>query len=293
MNSIVSLLRPKQWLKNLFVFMPAFFSGMLSDPFCLINSIIGFGIFCLASSSIYCLNDSVDKETDRLHPSKRSRPVASGKVSQSTALVLMVVLILCSAGLCFLFGIWSSTLKALGIVAFYFVLNVFYCFILKNIAIVDAMTVAVGFVLRVVLGGVVCDIWLSPWIVVLTFLLALFLSFSKRHSDYVLYQETGVLYKKTLKDYNLSFLNLILGILAAVTIVSYLMYTLSSEVMERMGNLYLFVTSIFVIMAVLRYLQLAIVGKATGSPTNTLLHDVFLQSMIVCWILSYVIIIYI
>lgn len=290
-KSLIQLIRPAQWLKNVFVFLPMFFGGHLTNGENWLESIIAFFAFAFAASAIYCLNDIKDIEADRLHPEKRSRPLASGLISVRMAAITMIILMGASIGFCFIFP-FPVSIKALIIILIYLILNTCYCFRLKQIAIIDVMIVAFGFVLRLLLGGVVCSIWLSPWIVCLTFLLALFLAFAKRRDDVVILNQTGVLTRKNIKNYNLEFLNQTLGILGAVTIVCYIMYTLSPEVMERLGSEYLYITSVFVIGCILRYLQLAIVSKSVGSPTKVLYRDRFIQIMIVSWLAVFIVILY-
>ena len=166
------------------------------------------------------------------------------------------------------------------------------CIKLKQIALVDVFIIAIGFVLRVILGGVVNDIILSHWIVLMTFLLALFLAFAKRRDDVVLYQETGVLPRKNVNRYNLDFMNQALTIVSAVTLVAYVMYTVSDDVMKQFNSHYIYLTTVFVLAGILRYLQITIVDVKSGSPTKVLMKDRFVQLCIVGWIAAFLIVIY-
>lgn len=289
---LIKLIRPQQWVKNIFVALPMFFSGSLLNPEYWEESAVAFIAFSLIASSIYCLNDIKDLESDRAHPKKRLRPLASGKVSINAAWCLMVCLIICSFGSCFLLS-FSRAVTLATVIGAYWILNIAYCMRLKQYAIIDVFIISFGFVLRLAAGSVACGIWLSPWIVLLTFLLALFLAFAKRRDDVVMRERTGVVTRKNTIRYNLAFLNQTLGIIAAITIVCYIMYTVSPDVEARLGSKHVYVTSVFVLAGILRYLQVALVDDKSGSPTKILLHDRFIQLCIVLWVLSFLIIIYI
>lgn len=290
-SSIVRLMRPQQWVKNGFVFLPMFFSGRLLDGFCWRQSILSFLAFSFAASAVYCLNDIRDVEADRLHPRKRNRPVASGDVSVPVASVIMVVIGALALAIGF-FALGAQGLEAGSVLAAYLVMNVLYCLRLKRFAIVDVFIISIGFVLRLMMGGLACEIWMSPWIVCLTFLLALFLAFAKRRDDVVILEATGVVTRGNILKYNLPFLNQTLGIVGAVTMMCYLMYSVSPEVVARLDCEYVYVTSIFVLAGILRYLQIAIVDVKSGSPTKVLLKDRFVQACIICWVASFATILY-
>ncbi len=290
MKNIFLLLRPQQWMKNGFVFLPLFFSGNLCNTSMLLQAFVAFLAYSLAASSVYCFNDIYDREADRLHPKKRLRPVASGAVSVAKAYVLMLFTLFLS--LLVAFSGLIAWREACFIIGFYYVMNLAYCIRLKQIALVDVVIIAVGFVLRVVLGGAVTGIALSHWIVVMTFLLALFLAFAKRRDDVVLYENTGVLPRRNVNRYNLQFMNQTIAVIASITLVAYMMYTVSDEVMERLGSHRIYVTAIFVLMGILRYMQLTIVDVKSGSPTKVLMHDHFIQACIVGWGISFLVLIY-
>jgi 4-hydroxybenzoate polyprenyltransferase len=292
MNSFVQLLRPHQWTKNLFVFLPLFFDRRLTDMDCLVSAGISFASFCLIASSIYCINDIRDSESDRLHPVKCKRPIASGKVSHRSGYALSFVLLLASISLLLLLekGIaWKMTLLLLS----YYVMNLCYCIGLKRVAIVDVFIIATGFVMRVVAGGFSTQIHLTHWIILMTFLLALFLAFAKRRDDVVIRQATGVTVRSNTKHYTPDFLNQILTILASITIVCYIMYSVSEEVIARMDSPHIYLTSIFVLAGIIRYMQIALVETKSGDPTHILVKDRFIQACLALWIISFLVIIYI
>lgn len=289
--SIIKLLRPAQWIKNCFVVAPLFFGGRLLEAECWREAFIAFMAFSLMASSIYCLNDVVDVEADRRHPRKRFRPVASGDVTPSGAYALMVFLIITALTIPVL-CLRIHALEVGMILIAYLILNVAYCLWLKRLPIVDVFIISTGFVLRLVCGGVACDIWLSPWIVSMTFLLALFLAFAKRRDDVLLYDRTGIAPRKNVVRYNLTFMDQTLGIIDSVTMVCYVMFTMSPDVEARLGSPYLYITSVFVLAGILRYLQASLVDMNSGSPTRLLMHDRFIQACVICWIAAFAIIIY-
>lgn len=292
MKNILQILRPQQWLKNAFVFLPLFFGGQLLNLDLLLQCVVAFFAFSFAASAIYCLNDVYDVELDKLHPKKSLRPLAAGKISKIAVYVLMSVCIVFSMLLLFVFA-GSVRFVLMALVGFYFCMNVAYCVGLKQIAIIDVLIISLGFVLRIFVGGVATGIELSEWIVIMTFLLALFLAFAKRRDDVVIYENTGVALRKHTVRYNLDFLNQVMTIISTITILAYIMYTLSPAVIERFGSKYVYVTAIFVLTGIIRYLQITIVDLKSGSPTKVLLRDRFLQACIVGWVASFLIIIYV
>lgn len=290
MNSIFILLRPHQWLKNLFIFLPLFFDRRLLDWAYLYPTLIAFVAYNFAASAIYCFNDIWDKSADKLHPKKCKRPIASGAISVKNGYVIMIF---CLAISLIILSSCERRYALFAIVGFYLVMNIAYCVFLKRIALVDIFIIAVGFVLRIWVGGVVTEIYLSHWIVLMTFLLALFLAFAKRRDDVVIYEDTGVRARKNINRYNLPFMNQAISIVASVTMVCYIMYTVSEEVISRIHSPYLYLTSAFVLLGLLRYLQLTIVDVKSGSPTKVLLKDRFVQMCVLFWIVAFFLILYI
>ena len=290
MKKTLLLIRPQQWIKNGFVLIPMFFGGRLLNADDAIASVVTFFAFSFAASAIYCFNDIVDIDADRRHPVKCHRPIASGAVSVPTAYALMAVLALLSALL--LFFLPQRAGETAGIVAFYFLLNMAYCLWLKRHAIIDVCTVAFGFVLRILAGGMACNVAVSNWLVLMTFLLALFLSFAKRRDDVLRMNETGEPPRRNTIRYNITFVNQAITITGTVTLVCYIMYTVSPEVVSRFHAPYLYLTSIFVLVGLLRYMQLTVVDEVSGDPTKILLRDRFTQAIVVAWIMVFLLIIY-
>lgn len=293
MNNILKLIRPHQWLKNVFVLIPMFFGGSLLDPEDIRASVLTFLAYSFVASSVYCFNDINDIEADRRHPVKCKRPLASGAVSMGTAWMLMALMFVLAALMTALLGDRGHILKVGGVLLFYYILNICYCAKLKQYAIVDVCIVAFGFVLRVLAGGFATDITLSKWLVLMTFLLTLFLSFAKRRDDVLRMNETGEPPRKNTIRYNLTFINQAITITASVTLVCYIMYTVSPEVVARLGSDMLYLTSVFVLLGLLRYMQITVVDKKSGDPTKIMLRDRFTQLVVVLWALTFLILIYI
>lgn len=287
----IHLLRPLQWLKNGFVFAPIFFSSNLLKWEFFWPTLIVFMAFCLISSAIYCFNDLRDVEADRLHPKKRLRPIASGAVSVRSGYAMMII---CTIGAFALLPFAQSVnLPYLYLIlAIYWLMNVAYCLWLKQYALIDVTIIAIGFVMRVLIGGLTTDIWISHWLVLMTFLVTLFLAFTKRNDDYRIYEQTGLKPRVSITGYNKTFINEATAIIASVTLVCYIMYTMSEEVIVRMGTRYVYLTSGWVLAGMLRYLQNMIVFGLSGSPTKSLVKDHFIQFCIVGWISSFFVIIY-
>lgn len=289
LQEYIRLIRPHQWLKNLFVFLPLFFSGNMTNWSMLLATIYAAMSFAFISSSIYCLNDIIDVETDKQHPEKRNRPIAKGSVSLQEAYTLMILMCLLAYGVLFLLGLNG---KSILVISIYFVLNILYCVNLKQIPLADIFIVSSGFVLRIILGGLVCNIELSQWIILMTFLLSLFLAISKRLDDIRIYNEKKILIRKNISHYNVEYIQLTLSIIASVTIVCYIMYTVDVDVVSRIDNHYLYLSSLLVILGVLRFLQIAIVEKQCCSPTKILMKDKFIQICIVTWGVFFLVLLY-
>ena len=287
----IQLLRPLQWLKNTFVFAPIFFSNHLLEMDYFIPTLIVFMSFCLISSSIYCFNDLKDAEADRQHPKKCHRPIASGKVSVKGGYAMMAV---CLLGAFALLPLVKSinTPYLYIIIGGYWLMNVAYCLRLKQIAILDVSIIAIGFVMRVLIGGLATEIWVSHWLVLMTFLVTFFLALSKRNDDFRIYEQTGIKPRVSITGYNKTFINEATAIVGAVTLVCYIMYTMSPEVIERMRTRYVYLTTGWVLAGLLRYLQNMIVFGLSGSPTKSLVKDHFIQICILGWLASFFVIIY-
>lgn len=291
MKNLIRLIRPKQWIKNLIVLLPVFFGGALLHPSAIYAGLITALSFSFAASSIYCLNDIIDIEDDKHHPIKCNRPLASGAISIPQGYTLMVLMLILSMASTFL--LYDHQLETAGVIAFYWLLNIGYCLKLKQYAIIDVCIVAFGFVLRVLAGGVSTSIHLSKWIVLMTFLLMLFLSVAKRRDDVVRMNETGHAPRQNTIRYNLTFINQAITITSSVTLVCYIMYTVSPETIQNFHTDYLYLTSVFVLVGLLRYIQIAVVDKKSGDPTKVILRDRFTQLIVLAFGLAFLFIIYV
>ncbi|MDY3338785.1 UbiA prenyltransferase family protein [Riemerella anatipestifer] len=288
MKKYLKLLRVEQWVKNLFIFVPLLFSGKILEVDLFYLSFFAFLIFSLTASSIYIINDYMDIDSDRQHPEKKNRPLASGAISKTTAQILFSGLILSILG-----SLWiglsvlniGNIWKFGSIILFYFVMNLAYTFKLKHIAILDITIIAIGFVLRVLAGGYITGLIITQWAILLTFVLALVLAIGKRRGELVNAQLTGKT-RRALDGYNIQFADIALSISCALAIVCYLMFTLSPEVQARFHPR-VFYTVVFVLFAFLRYLQQTLVYNRTESPTKIVYKDRYIQITLVLWIVVF------
>jgi decaprenyl-phosphate phosphoribosyltransferase len=292
MKKYFKLLRVEQWVKNLFVFVPLFFSGNITNLDLLTKSIFAFIIFSLAASVVYILNDYNDIEADRQHPEKRRRPLASGAISKSQAISIFIGLIAADIALVFFAQAYfhEQLWKFATIVGFYFVMNLGYTFKLKHVPIIDISIIAIGFVLRVLAGGYITGISISQWAILLTFVLALVLAIGKRRGELINAQVSGKT-RRALDGYNVQFADIALSISVTLAIVCYLMFTLSPEVQQRFHER-VFYTVIFVVFAFLRYLQQTLVYNRTESPTKIVYRDRYIQITLILWVAAFLIQIY-
>lgn len=288
LKDYISLLRPHQYIKNLFLFLPAFFSLQIKDVDILLRTSLAFLAFCCMASAVYILNDYKDREADRQHPIKKLRPLASGKIATPQALGIMCLLVVMG----FLLSISLGKYVFYLLTAYVFI-NVLYSFKLKHIPIIDIFIIALGFVIRIGVGAYAAPtpIPYSKWIILMTFLGAIFLGLAKRRDD-VLLAAQGQKVRKSIDGYNLEFINGAMMIMASVLIVSYISYTISPEIQQNFNSEFLYLTVAFVILGVMRYLQISFVEKRSGNPAKILLTDVFLQLTILAWLITFVILIY-
>ena len=283
----LKLLRPKDWAKNLFLFLPLFFGREIFNLGKLFHVALGFIAFSAIASSIYIINDYRDREDDRKHPVKRNRPIASGAVKPTTALVICGVLLVIGFALA-----WWIRDKFFIVLGIYFLLNLAYSLGLKAISILDIIILATGFVLRIKGGSVISYVPLSEWIIIMVFLLAVFMAIGKRRDDVLLKLSSGTDMRKSIKGYNLEFLNILLAFVCAVIVVAYLMYTMSPVTIANTGSSRLYYTCIFVLAGIMRYLQIIYISTDSGSPTKILYKDRFIQITLLLWGISYILLLY-
>jgi len=288
LKNLLQLARPHQYTKNLFVFLPAFFSFQLNDVFVWVYGFQAFVAFSLMASSVYTLNDWIDREEDQKHPEKKHRPIASGKIGKQSAFLFMGLLFTVSL-LC---G-YAISVDVVLLLGGYFIMNIAYSIKLKHIALIDVSIIAVGFVIRLLVGAVATTVILSHWIIVITFLLAMFLGLAKRRDDVLIYLNTRQKTRKAVNGYSLRFLDTFMAIISSVVIIAYILWSISPFVAERLGSSNIYITSLFVLLGISRYLQITFVEENSGSPSKILLHDRFIQLSLAGWIITFVIILYV
>ncbi len=286
--AMVGLLRVPQYVKNGFVFLPLFFAGEFTRIDLLLKDLLAFMAFCLVASSVYVFNDIRDVREDLNHPTKRHRPIASGQVTLPIACATLTALLVAGFALAALF----LPPRVCVLLIVYVVLNGLYSVRLKHVPVIDITAIAVGFVIRLFVGSAATEVPLTVWIITMTFLLALFIGFAKRRDDILISQNQSQMVRKSIDGYNLEFVNAGMVVMASVIVVSYIMYTITPQITAKFKSDKLYLTTLFVILGVLRYMQITFVAQKSGSPTRILLGDGLLQLIIACWILMYAVIIY-
>ena len=280
-------MRPKQWVKNLFVFAGLIFSRNLMDPHLLMKVTLGFALFSVMASSIYLFNDIRDIGNDRNHRDKHKRPIASGILKISTAYIVSIALAIVSLVSAF----WLNP-KFFFILAIYGVVNAAYSIRLKQMVIIDIMIIAFGFVLRVLAGTVLTGVSPSDWLIICTTTISLFLGFSKRRQELVLAGDNASGQRLVLENYSLPFLDQMIAVVTGCTVISYALYTVSSETVTRFGTRNLVLTIPFVLYGIFRYLYLVYQKVSGENPTEMIMKDVPSIVNVVLWFVVVVIVIY-
>ena len=285
-TAVILSLRPRQWVKNLFVFAGLMFSQQLFTPQAW-RAVAAFALFCGLSGAIYLLNDVADAEKDRLHPVKRRRPVASGALPRGAALVIGLALLAGSLAVSFLLGAQFG-LVALG----YGVLLTTYSVWLKHLVILDVLTVAVGFVLRAVAGAVAVDADISGWLLICTVLIALFLALGKRRHEYLTLHGDAAAHRPILAEYSEGFIDQMIAVVTASTVTAYALYTMSPETVAKFHTRLLPLTLPFVLYGIFRYLYLLYRRELGGNPSDLVLSDRALLLNSVLWVAALLVLIY-
>lgn len=286
--SLIKLARPVQWLKNLIILAALVFAGVADSLPRVELALITLAIFCLLSSAVYTLNDLIDRNRDREHPLKKERPIASGKISMVTASVMIVLLLAA--------GLTGASLisRNLLIVSLIFVLfNALYSLFLKNIVILDVMSIALSFVIRAYAGAIAIDAPASKWLMINTLFLALFLGFGKRRHELVLLEEKAGSHREILERYSPYLLDQLIGIVTASVVVMYMLYSFSAEVSQKLGTENLFLTIPFVVYGIFRYLYLIHKEEKGGSPTKVLIGDMPILINVILWIVTVMAVLYV
>jgi len=287
MKNLLYLIRPHHYIKNVFILLPLFFSGELINVSQIFNGLIAFVAFSISASAIYIFNDYMDIKNDRKHPKKKYRPLANGSINKNTGLFLMIVFLITGV-----FVMYFVSINSLIVLIIYIILNLLYSLKLKQISLLDICIISIGFVLRLYVGSFAYNVELEFWIIVMTFLLALFLALAKRRDDVLILNNTKTNMRKSIDGYNLKLIDESMSIMSSVIIVAYIQYTTSFKIIEKFNNENLYLTSLFVIFGIMRYLQITLVKKKSGSPTEVVLKDKIIQINLIFWILSFAWIIY-
>ena len=285
--SVLLSLRPAQWSKNLLVFAGLLFGRRLFEAKAVLDAASAFAVFCVLSGVVYLVNDIMDRDSDRLHPLKAQRPIASGALPVPIA--IGVGLALSAAGLATAYAIGPAFA---GVATGYLVLQVLYSLVLKHIVIIDVLTIAVGFVLRAVGGAVAVHVEISHWLLVCTILLALFIALAKRRHEIVLLSSGAASHRPILGEYSPYLLDQMIGVVTASTLISYIFYTISPETAAKFGTAWLGLTIPFPLYGIFRYLYLVHQREGGGSPADLLLTDWPLLACVALWALTVAVIIY-
>jgi len=289
-REFIKLARIYQYTKNVPVFLPAVFSYKLGDWTAITTAACAFLAFCGMASSVYVLNDILDIDEDRHHPAKRHRPLASGKITVREASCFGIAL----GFLSIIFSVLLLPYSSLIWLLIYMVLNILYSAKLKEIPIIDVLCVSAGFVLRILVGAYAISVLPNHWIILMTFLLALFLSFAKRRDDIVISgNNNNGLIRCVIAGYSLEFVSTLMSVLASVVIICYILFTLSPETVAKHGTHNLYSSSFWVIMGIIRYMQLTFVYQRSGSPSRILIEDMPLKIITVLWVIHIIFILYV
>jgi 4-hydroxybenzoate polyprenyltransferase len=287
LTQLIKLARPQQWLKNGVLLASLVFAGEITDTGKTESALLAMVLFCLLSSAVYTINDICDHKSDREHPRKKERPIASGRVSPVTAAVMAALLMAIG-----LIGAWYINPGFFWIALAFAAFNIIYSLILKHVVIVDVMSVAISFVLRAWAGAIAIDVPASRWLIANTLLLALFLAFGKRRHELTLLEDGAVAHRRSLSRYSKYLLDQMIGVTTASVVVIYILYTLSPEVSEKLETPHLYMTIPFVIYGIFRYLYLIHREDKGGSPTRVLITDIPILLTVVLWILASITILY-
>ncbi len=287
-RDIIRLARPTQWLKNGIMVLAIVFAGELTDLSKVAMTAVAIAIYCLLSSGIYTLNDIVDAEADRLHPLKKNRPIASGRIARSTAWGMAAVLLIGG-----LIAAWLvNELFFFSAIAFVG-LNLLYSYWWKNVVILDVLTIALSFVIRAYAGAFAIVVPASTWMLINTLLLALFLALGKRRHELLYLTGDAAGHRKTLTKYSSYLLDQLIAVITASVLVIYMLYTFSTEVIHKLGTDKLFVTIPFVVYGIFRYLYLIHKEEGGGSPTSMLINDRPILITVMLWLITASIVLYV
>lgn len=286
---IIQELRPKQWLKNVILILPAIFADEFFHFANLKNLLLGFFFFSLAAGGLYIINDIIDRKKDAHHPEKKKRPIASGRLSVAVAAAAAALILIAAAAGSF----WLEPRFFIILIVYAAITN-FYSFYLKHLPIIDLVTIAAGFILRVVAGAILVNVEISNWIIIATFFFALFLATTKRRLELRLLEIEAKNHRAVLDEYTPTFSNILLGLTAALAITSYSIYTLEESVVARLGTKGLIYTVplVFIFIARMAYLATEDKNGQTSDPTNLILKDKAIYLSLISWLVAVILIIF-
>lgn len=294
-GAILRTMRPYQWVKNILLFTAVIFDGHLGSPTHVAVSLIGFALFCLISSSVYLLNDAKDHELDRQNPEKAHRPIAAGHLSPGLAYVLSFALTVGVLAVAFSLSLFFDVAHGVAfgaVLVIYYVQNLFYSWWFKRQPVLDVMSIAIGFVLRILAGGILLGIGISHWAIVCTFFLSLFLGFAKRRYELATLDGDGSHHRPALAGYDVAFIDQMLTVVLGATVVTYALYTIDDAVIGKLHAPYLHYSLVFVVYGLFRYLHLIHRGEG-GDPARTLLSDVPILVCAVLWLAAVLLALYV
>ena len=280
-------MRIHQWIKNVIIFAGIIFGRKLSEPDAILKSFFAFLLFSIIASCQYVINDYLDRKEDALHPEKKTRPIASGKIDPSIALLLTIIILPLSLTLAY-----SLNPVFFALCSFYFGFNLLYSKYLKHIVILDVMSISIGFVIRAISGAVVIGVSFSSWLLLCTFMLALFWGFSKRRGEIILLDKSAGAHRKILEEYSPQFLDLMMSIASTMTLISYVMYTISPDTIQKMGTDKLVYTIPIVVYAIFRSLYIIYIKNMGHNPSKAILTDLSVLISGLVWVLMVTAILY-
>ncbi|MBK8397240.1 MAG: decaprenyl-phosphate phosphoribosyltransferase [Leptospiraceae bacterium] len=283
----ILLMRIHQWIKNVIIFAGIIFGRKLSEPDAILKSFFAFLLFSIIASCQYVINDYLDRKEDALHPEKKTRPIASGKIDPSIALLLTIIILPLSLTLAY-----SLNPVFFALCSFYFGFNLLYSKYLKHIVILDVMSISIGFVIRAISGAVVIGVSFSSWLLLCTFMLALFWGFSKRRGEIILLDKSAGAHRKILEEYSPQFLDLMMSIASTMTLISYVMYTISPDTIQKMGTDKLVYTIPIVVYAIFRSLYIIYIKNMGHNPSKAILTDLSVLISGLVWVLMVTAILY-
>ncbi|MGD9495852.1 MAG: decaprenyl-phosphate phosphoribosyltransferase [Armatimonadota bacterium] len=287
LSALIRCMRPWQYTKNLLVFAALVFAGKMNEPDAVLKTVAAFALFCMVASGVYLINDVRDVEEDRRHPDKCDRPIACGALSVRVATVVALILVIVGIG-----GSIAVHPSLGAVTAGYFALQMLYQFALKERVILDVFAIAGGFVLRAVAGAEAIQVEISPWLLICTLLLALFLGLGKRRGEILLLAEQAANHRRSLRKYSVGMIDQLISIAAASTLMSYCLYTISERTVAELGSTRLMYTIPFVIYGLFRYIYLMHRQGHGGAPDRTLLTDRPLLANVALYALTAALIIY-